>query len=315
MVVFFGSPDFAVPTLHRLISSPYRPGLVITQPDRPAGRGKTPVPTAVKKAAAEQGIPVKTVTSLKGSDIQDYLGTLDPDFFVVAAFGLIFPREILDMPAKGCVNLHASLLPAYRGASPVNMAVLNGDMFTGVSTMKMEMELDAGPVYMQRVVTIQPDETAGSLFERLSEAGAGLTQRTLEKIDRENLQPVPQPEEGVSYALLLKKSDGLVDWGRSSLEIYNHIRGMNPWPGSYTYFRGKMIKLHRSEPLDIIRRETRPGEILEISGGRLVVSCGTGALNIRRIQAEGKRPLETEEFLRGFEMKEGQRFTDRRKDK
>ncbi|MBD3179146.1 MAG: methionyl-tRNA formyltransferase [Candidatus Latescibacteria bacterium] len=313
MVVFFGSPDFAVPALRRLTSTDYRPELVVTQPDRPAGRGRNPTPTAVKKAAIENDIPVRTIKSFKDEDIVEFLQTLNPDFFAVAAFGLIFPQRVLDIPGKGCINLHASLLPAYRGASPVNAAILNGDPFSGVSTMEMEKELDAGPVYMQRILPVNPDETAGSLFARLAESGADLLVETLHSIDHEGLAPVPQPEEGVSYAPMLKKSDGLIDWNRSAPEIYNHIRGMNPWPGSYSYLRGRMVKIHSGFPLDLIKRECRPGEVLEASGDRLEVCCGTGAIRIEEIQLEGKKAMETGQFLCGFDMNPGEIFTGSRK--
>ena len=312
MVVFFGSPDFAVPALLRLISSDYRPGLVVTQPDRPSGRGRKPSPTAVKRAAQDNGITVKEVKNFKDNDTVEYLRSLNPDFFAVAAFGLIFPQRVLDIPEKGCVNLHASLLPAYRGASPVNAAVFSGDLFSGVTTMEMEKELDAGPVYMQRIVPIPPDETAGGLFVRLADSGADLLLETLEKIDREGIIPVPQPAEGVSYAPMLNKKDGLIDWNRTAPEIYNHIRGMNPWPGAFTYFENKMIKIHRAFPLDLLKRDFSPGEILEASGSRLTVCCGAGALRIDRIQLEGKSSLDTEEFLNGFEIKPGDSFSGMR---
>jgi len=312
MVVFFGSPDFAVPALLRLISSDYRPGLVVTQPDRPSGRGKNLSSTAVKGAAQDNGIPVKEVKNFKDNGTVDYLRSLSPDFFAVAAFGLIFPQRVLDIPEKGCVNLHASLLPAYRGASPVNAAVLSGDLFSGVTTMEMEKELDAGPVYMQRIVSIPPDETAGGLFARLADAGADLLLETLEKIDRESIIPVPQPSEGVSYAPMLKKKDGLINWNRPADDIYNHIRGMNPWPGAFTCFENKMIKIHRSFPLDLLKRDFSPGEILEASGSRLTVCCGTGTLRIDRIQLEGRSSLGTEEFLNGFEINPGDSFSGMR---
>jgi len=309
MVVFFGSPDFAVPALLRLISSDYRPGLVVTQPDRPSGRGRKPAPTAVKRAALDNGVPVKEIKNFKDDGTVEYLRSLSSDFFAVAAFGLIFPQKVLEIPKKGCINLHGSLLPAYRGASPVNAAILNGDLFSGVTTMEMEKDLDAGPVYMQRMVSIPPDETAGGLFARLADAGADLLLETLEKIEQEDLVPVPQPAEGISYAPMLKKKDGLVDWNRPSIDIFNHIRGMTPWPGAFTYFGDKMVKIHRAFPLDLLKREFSPGEALEASGGRLVVCCGTGSLRIDRIQLEGKSILETEEFLNGFEINPGDSFS------
>jgi methionyl-tRNA formyltransferase len=180
--------------------------------------------------------------------------------------------------------------------------------------MEMEQKLDAGPVYLQRMVPISPDETAGTLFSNLAEAGAELLLETLRRIDGENISPVPQPVEGVSYAPMLKKSDGLIDWNRSSLELYNHVRGMNPWPGAYTFFGGRMIKIHRAFPLDLIERGSRPGEVLEAESGRLTVCCGRGVLRIERIQMEGRRALDAGEFLRGFSISPGERFSLARKE-
>lgn len=307
MVVFFGSPDFSVPALERLMSSDYRPSLVVTQPDRVSGRGKRLVSTPVKRLAQENDLPVRTISSLNDSDVKNDLLGLKPDFFVVVAFGLIFPESVLEIPSKGCVNLHASLLPSYRGASPINRAVANGDAFTGVTTIRMEKEVDAGPVYLQEVTGIEPEETAGELFDRLASAGASLLIDTLAGIDAGRIEPVPQREEGISFAPLLKKIDGLIPWDKDALKVYNHIRGMNPWPGSFSYFRGKYIKIKDAWPCDLIKRPDLPGTVLQ-SSDRLVVSCKIGALEIKKIQVEGRRPLEAEQFLRGFDMKRGERF-------
>jgi len=309
MIVFFGSPDFAVESLKKLIKTEYRPGLVVTQPDRPAGRGRKTVPTPVRVEADRAGIPVKIIGSFKEKGIVEQLESLRPDFFVVAAFGLIFPDRVLAIPSRECLNLHASLLPAYRGASPINAAVTNGDSFTGVSTMRMVAELDAGPVFLQRVIPIDPMETAGELFVRLAEQGARLLLDTMRGIVRSGLRCREQGEEGVTFAPMLKKADGLIPWRRSALEVHNHIRGMNPWPGSFTFYRGSYIKIHRTEPIDLILREERAGTVLESSGRNLLVACGRGAVRINRLQAEGKKPLGAEEFLRGFEIRRGGLFT------
>lgn len=313
MVVFFGSPDFAVPSLKKLSQTEYRPALIVTQPDKPSGRGRRTLPTPVRAAAEELGIPFRTAGTLKDGEIEGELARLKPDFFVVAAFGLIFPGNLLDMPEKGCINLHGSLLPSYRGASPVNMAVKNGDLFTGVTTMEMVKEVDAGPLYLQDIVPIGPLETAGEVFDKLAGVGAGLLIDTLRAIDREGIKPVPQQPEGISYAPMMKKSDGLIPWELDSVSVHNHIRGMNPWPGSFTYYSGRYIKVLHAEPADLLRREERPGTVVRSEGTLLKVACGRGTLRVIRLQVEGRRPQDTEDFLRGFDIDPGSSFSNSKK--
>ena len=309
MVVFFGSPDFSVPTLERLVRSNYRPSLVVTQPDRVAGRGKKVVSTPVRLVAEKNNIPVKVISSFKSSEITDYLIKLKPDFFVVVAFGLIFPRRVLDIPSRGSINVHASLLPAYRGASPINSAIVNGEAFTGVTIMEMAEKVDAGPVYFQEVVAIDPGETAGDLFSRLADTGASLLIKTLVEIDFDKAKTVNQPETGISFAPMLKKIDGLIPWEKDAISVHNHIRGMNPWPGSFSYLKGKFIKIQNAWPCDLIKRTELPGTILQASNSSLIVACGIGSLRIKRLQVEGKRSLEAESFLRGFDMRVGEKFS------
>jgi methionyl-tRNA formyltransferase len=304
-VVFFGSPDFAVPSLLALESSAFEPVIVVTQPDRPAGRGKRLMPTAVRRAAGEKGLPVTVVESFRDENVRGCIASLDVDYFVVVAFGLIFPASLLRIARKGNINVHASLLPAYRGASPVNAAIVHGEAFTGVTTMEMVPSLDAGPIHLQRMVPIDCLENAGELSERLSTHGAALLLETLERIETGTYTPVPQPDEGVSTAPRLTKQDGLVPWGGSAIEVHNHIRGMNPWPGSYTYYRGRYLKVHRAVPLDLIRRGESPGTILSAGDEGVVVACGSGAVTLKRLQCEGKRPLDAGELLRGFALERG----------
>ncbi len=304
-VVFFGSPDFAVPSLLALETSAFETVVVVTQPDRPAGRGKRLMPTAVRRAAEERGLPVTVVESFRDEDVRDHIASLDVDYFVVVAFGLIFPASLLRVARKGNINVHASLLPAYRGASPVNAAIVHGEAFTGVTTMEMVRSLDAGPIHLQRIVPIDPLESAGELSERLSNLGAALLLETLERIETGACTPVPQPEDGVSMAPRLTKRDGLVPWGGSAVDVHNHIRGMNPWPGSYTYYGGSYLKIHRAVPLDLIRRGEQPGTILSAGDEGVVVVCGSGALTLKRLQCEGRRPLDAGEFLRGFTLERG----------
>jgi len=304
-VIFFGSPDFAVPSLKALYGSTYRPELVVTQPDRPAGRGRKSSPTAVRKAAEELGLPVMVMKSFKDEGAFDILAGLEPDLFIVAAFGLIFPKKALELPAVSCVNVHASLLPRWRGASPINMAIAAGDAETGISIMRMVKSLDAGPVYAQKTVSVGSMDTAGDLFERLAEEGGPLLVGTLDRITGEGLEPVEQPEEGVTFAPLLEKRDGLIDWNKEALSVHNHIRGMNPWPGSHTRAGGRLIKVHRSEPCEAQAGDAKPGRVLKASGGIIEVACASGAVRLTILQAEGRKILPAEEFLRGSSLEEG----------
>ncbi len=304
-LVFFGSPAFALPSLEALVASELTPALVVTQPDRPAGRGKKVIPTPVREFADAKEIPVKIIGSFREAGALDALRAAAPDFFVVVSFGRILPKEALGVAKKGNINLHASLLPRYRGASPIVGAIVNGDSFTGVTTMEMAEALDAGPIYLQKVVGVDPMENAGRLSERLAAAGAPLLVETLRRIAREGLRPTPQPEEGIVKSPLLRKEDGLIPWEKDALAVHNHIRGMNPWPGSFCWHRGAYLKVHEAEPRDLVPREAPPGVVLEAQGDTIVVSCGRGAVRLLTLQAEGKRALAASEFLRGFALERG----------
>ncbi len=305
-VVFFGSPDFAIPALDALITSEFKPRLVVTQPDRPAGRGKKMTATPVRELAEARGIPVLILESFRAEGALERLREASPDFFVVVSFGKILPREALGIARKGNVNLHASLLPAYRGASPINRAVVNGDAWTGVATMEMLPALDAGPVYLERMVAVDPLENAGALATRLAPIGAALVLETLRSISREGLRPVPQPAEGASTAPLLRKEDGLIPWEKDAIAVHNHIRGMNPWPGSFTYCRGVYLKVLEARPHDLVRRDAPPGSIIEAACDAITVSCGRGSVRLVTLQAEGKCALEAAPFLRGFPLAKGE---------
>jgi methionyl-tRNA formyltransferase len=236
----------------------------------------------------------------------DRLRSLEPDFSVVVAFGLIFPVSVLGIPARGSINLHASLLPSYRGASPVNGAIVGGELFTGITTMEMVKALDAGPIYLQRTVPIDPMENAGELSDRLAAEGAPLLVETLKGIEAGMIESVPQPEQDVPSAPKLGKRDGLIPWDRDSIAVHNHIRGMNPWPGSFTYHRGRYIKVHRAQPWDCIPHDHRPGRILVCEGEHIIIACGSGAVRLVRLQSEGKRPLDAAPFLRGYPLEAGE---------
>jgi len=305
-VVFFGSPEFAVPSLATLAEDPvFRPVLAVTQPDRPVGRGRKHRPTAVRSAAEGMGIPVMTLESFDDGDAVGRLESTGAEVFVVAAFGLIFPRRVLAIPSIDCINVHASLLPAWRGASPVNMSLAAGDLFTGVSIMRMVKALDSGPVYAQRAVPIGPFDDAGKLSNDLASAGAELLLSTLDRVCTGGLEPVEQREEGVSYAPLLKKGDGAVPWRKDAVSVHNHIRGMNPWPGSHTMHRCGRLKIHRAEPVDMIDRGARAGTVLRADCDSLEVACGRGTVRLLEVQAEGRKQMPCEEFLRGTDLREG----------
>jgi methionyl-tRNA formyltransferase len=304
-VVFFGSPAFAVPSLEALIASEFKPVLVVTQPDRPAGRGKKVVSTPVRELAGRREIPVRTLDRFSGADVIGELRALEPDFFVVVSFGVIFPATALAVAKSGNINLHASLLPAFRGASPINHAIASGSPFTGVTTMEMAEALDAGPMYAQRVVPIGPKENAGELSERLASEGAEVLLETLERIRRDGLRPVPQPDAGMTRAPLLRKEDGLIPWEKDAVAVHNHIRGMNPWPGSFTFYRDVYLKVHEAEPVDLIPRTGAPGRILEANAEGVLVVCGRGAVRLKRLQGEGKRVLDAATFLHGFALEKG----------
>jgi methionyl-tRNA formyltransferase len=304
-VVFFGSPDFAVPSLLALETSSFKPILVVSQPDRPSGRGRHLMPTPVRRAAEQRGLPVSVVESFRDEEKKRDMMSLDADFFVVVAFGLIFPSPLLRVARKGNINLHASLLPAYRGASPVNAAVVHGDAFTGVTTMEMVASIDAGPIYLQRVVPIDPLENAGELLERLATHGADLLLETLRGIEEGTCTAVPQPEAGASAAPRLSKRDGLVPWGLNAIDVHNHIRGMNPWPGSFTRYRGSYLKIHRAAPHDLVQHGEPPGTILRTGPDGIIVACRTGSVTLLRLQHEGKRPLDAGAFIRGSALDEG----------
>jgi methionyl-tRNA formyltransferase len=307
-VVFFGAPAFATCSLEALIASEFRPILVVTHPDKPAGRGKKLTPTPVRELAERHGIAVKILESFRSGGVIEELRSLEPDFFVVVSFGKIFPRDALAVARKGNINLHASLLPAFRGASPINHAIVSGASFTGITTMEMTEALDSGPIYLQKVVAIGSMENAGELSQRLAAEGAPVLVDTLMRISRSGLRPVPQPAEGVSRAPLLRKEDGVIPWERDAVGVHNHVRGMNPWPGSFTFYHGAYLKVHEAEPADLVPRNAPPGRILGVDTDTILVACGRGAVRLTKLQAEGKRVLGAAQFLRGFPLKEGELF-------
>lgn len=296
-LVFMGTPDFSVPVLDALIQAGHEIICVYCQPPRPAGRGKKDRPTPVHSRAEALGLPVRHPTSLKSDDEQAAFAALGADAAVVVAYGLLLPSAILDAPTRGCLNIHASLLPRWRGAAPIHRAIMAGDTETGVCIMQMEEGLDTGPVLLRRATPIGPEETTAQLHDRLSKMGAELIVDTLEQID--TLVPEPQPEDGVTYAHKIDKSEARVDWARPAVEVDQLIRGLSPFPGAWTMHGEERLKLLSSRVVDGVGQ---PGEVLD---DHLRVACGDGAVELLRLQRAGKGAQDRETFLRGHPIPKG----------
>jgi methionyl-tRNA formyltransferase len=307
-IIFFGTPEFAVPTLAALVAAGRVPVRVVTQPARPAGRGQRPQDPPVARWAREQGLPVSQPERVRDAAFLEDLATLDPDIAMVVAFGQIFPRALLDLPRLGCINLHASLLPRWRGASPIQAALAAGDARTGVSTMRMEAGLDTGPVLLEEATEIGPQETAGELSRRLAEAGGRLMVRTLQELEGGAIVARPQSPEGATYAPRLTRDSGRVDWSLTALEVHHRLRAYTPWPGLTAELRGAPLKISAAEVLEGTA-EGAPGTYLGLRDGRLAVVCGGGILGIGELQRPGKRVLRAADFANGERLQAGERFS------
>ncbi|MCC8065739.1 MAG: methionyl-tRNA formyltransferase [Clostridiales bacterium] len=311
-VVFMGTPDFAVGTLQALIcSEKYQVQAVFSQPDKPKGRSRTLQMTPVKTVAVEAGIPVYQPVKIREPKWLEVLEELRPDVIVVVAFGQIIPRTILDLPEYGCINVHASLLPKYRGAAPIQWAVINGERESGVTTMRMDAGLDTGDMILKATVPLAKDETGGSLFDKLSEVGAKLLLETLDALENGTAEFEKQPEESpTAYAAMLKKEDGCIDWTKDAHEIECLIRGLDPWPSAWTHFGGKLLKIWKAEVAESAKRiEAAPGTICRVTKNSLYVNTGDGVLSVLELQPEGKKRMPVDAFLRGYPVNEGESFT------
>ncbi len=298
-LVFMGTPDFALPTLAALIGAGHDIAAVYTQPPRPAGRGRQPRPSPVQRAAEAHGIAVHAPASLKSAEAQAAFAAHGADAAVVVAYGLILPQAVLDAPRLGCFNLHASLLPRWRGAAPIQRAIMAGDAESGVTVMRMEAGLDTGPMLAASRVAICPDMTAGALHDRLAEIGAGLMVETLADLAAGRIEAVPQPEDGVTYAAKIDKAEARLDWRRPAAELARLVRGLNPFPGAWFEADGQRVKLHAAEAVE---GDGAPGTLLDDG---LTVACGDGALRLTSMQRAGKGVMDAAEFLRGFPLPKG----------
>ncbi len=303
--LFAGTPEFAARCLARLLESGHEVCGVLTQPDRPAGRGLAPAASAVKRLAADRGLRVLQPATLKDERVRDELEGLRLEAIVTAAFGLIFPQSALDVPTRGAINIHASLLPRWRGAAPIQRALLAGDDRTGVSIMRMDAGLDTGPVLLQEVIPITAGDTAGTLTERLAGLGGELVVRVLDALQTGDLVATPQPTEGVTYAHKLDKHEFRVDWRESAAMADRRVRAFNPSPGAGARLRGTDLKIWRGA---VASGKGEPGEVLGADAGGLRVACGEGALLATELQRPGGKRLRAGEFLRGFPLSAGERF-------
>ena len=307
-IVFMGTPDFAVPTLEALYQSRHEVAAVVTQPDKPKGRGKAMAMPPVKEKALEYGIPVyQPVRVRKDEAFFEELTKIQPDVIVVIAFGQILPERILNLPKYGCINIHASLLPKYRGAAPIQWAVINGDEVSGVTTMQMDVGLDTGDILDTVEVRLDPKETGGSLFDRLSLAGGKLILSTLEKAEAGILHPVKQDEAEATHVTMLDKSMGQIDWSMDAAVIERLIRGLNPWPSAYTFYNGKTLKIWDADVLEeAVPTDAVPGQVLQADKHGFTVAAGEGILKINELQLEGKKRMAADALLRGFTITPGE---------
>ncbi len=309
-LVFCGTPRFAVPTLEMLVEAGYSVPLVITQPDRPRGRGMEVAVSPVKEATTRLGLAIAQPAAIKNNaEFREQLATLHPDAIIVVGYGRIIPQWMIDLPRFGNLNLHASLLPQFRGAAPIQWAIASGESVTGVTTMRIDAGLDTGDILMQREIPIALEDTTETLGPRLADLGADLMVRTLRGLEISEIRPTPQDHSQATLAPILKKEDGRMDFTRSANELFNRLRGFQPWPGAFTTFKGKTLQVHRAQPAQQALKLT-PGEIIA-AGSRLLAGCGKNnkdadtTLELVEIQLEGKRRMTAQEFINGYRPQSG----------
>jgi methionyl-tRNA formyltransferase len=295
-IVFAGTPDFSVPALEALNAAGHSLLAVYTQPDRPSGRGRTVMPSPIKRRALELGLSIEQPATLKSEEAVLRLTDYAPDLMVVVAYGLILPQPVLDVPGLGCLNIHASLLPRWRGAAPIQRAILAGDTRTGITIMKMDAGLDTGPVLLVRATEIGASESCGSLHDRLAVLGAEAIVTAIEEWRAGRVAPTPQPDEGVTYAAKIRKEEALIDWAQSAVEISRQVRAFNPWPVAETRWRGQQLRIWAAQAWP---GETggEPGQVIEARNGRILVATGSGSLQLGQLQLAGRKITTAAEFL------------------
>jgi methionyl-tRNA formyltransferase len=312
-IVFCGTPEFAVPTLRGLLANPeFTVEAAVTQPDRPRGRGQRVSASPVKEVAAEAGVQIYQPESVKSDAAHDFFAQIKPDAAVIIAYGQIIPRRLLEIPRLGWMNLHGSLLPKYRGAAPIAWAIINGESKTGLTTMRLDPGLDTGPILMQREIEMGSDETAPDLARRMAQLGAPLVAESLMKLERGEIVPVPQDATQASYAPMLTKEHGRIDWSQTAGAIYNRIRGLAPWPGAFTTFRGRLCHVwgRPSAPVTTAGAAIAQDAGTLIAGDAIIeVICGKGTrLRLEAVQVEGRKRISAREFAHGARLSSGERF-------
>lgn len=303
-VIFMGTPDFSVGTLEALIEAGHEVVLAVTQPDKPKGRGKEMQFTPVKETALKHGIPVYQPEKIREPQCVRELQSYHADVMVVVAFGQILPKEILQMTPRGCINVHASLLPKYRGAAPIQWSVIDGEKVTGVTTMQMDEGLDTGDMLLKTEVPVEPDETGGSLHDKLAAAGAKLCVETLKALEENTVTPEKQGETTTAYAKMLDKKLGNIDWEKDAAEIERLVRGLDPWPSAYTMWDGRVMKIWKASVLNE-STEAEPGTVIKVEKDAFTVQTGNGCLKVLALQIPGKKRMDTAAFLRGCQIQEG----------
>lgn len=306
-LIFMGSAAFAVPSLDALTRGPHEILEVVTQPDKPAGRGMRTHACVVAEFARSRGISLYQPKSVKVPEAIEHIGQMKPDLIVVVAYGKILPKALLEIPPHGCVNVHASLLPRYRGAAPINWAIVNGESETGVTTQRIVEELDAGDILLSVKTKIDEAETADGLYDRLALMGADLLLETVDGIEKGTLKPIPQDPSQATFAPIIKKGDGHIDWSMSASSIYDRIRGFKPWPGSFSFLDGKQLKVIEAAPAEMPASD-EPGTIVECDK-HLAVACGDGVLYLLEVQPEGRKSMPASDFLRGHRVQRGAKLT------
>ena len=312
-VIFMGTPEFAVPTLSALLNSEYSVVGVVTQPDRPRGRGKSVTPSPIKALAQSHQVPILQPEKIKRPEFLSALEAWQADVIVVAAFGRILPKVILDLPPRGCLNVHSSLLPQYRGAAPIQWALINGDAETGVTIMLMDEGMDTGPILSQEKVTIEPEDTAKELSDRLAHVGGELLLETLRRWEGQEISPRRQDGEKGSLAPMLRKEDGAISWEQPATVIHNRIRGLSPWPGAYTFFQQDRLSVWKAIPYmesDETSSEAVPGTIVKLEKDEIKIKTGKGLLVITELQMAGRKRMGVKQFLSGYRLMEGERLAD-----
>lgn len=307
-IIFMGTPDFSVPTLDAIKKDGNEIVLVVTQPDKKKGRKGILTPPPVKEWAVKNNISIFQPVKLREKQNIEELEKYEVDVIVVAAFGQILPKEVLDMPKYGCINVHASLLPKYRGASPIQWAILNGDDETGVTTMQMDIGLDDGDILLQKKVPISSEDTGGSLFDKLSKVGADLLVETLHRIEKNDIVRIPQDDEKATHVGLIKKDFGILSFDEENKYILNKIRALNPWPSAFTFYKDKMVKIWKAKSVSFNNKGYEYGDLVVENKDELLVVTRNGAISILELQEEGKKRIKAADFLRGHKIEKGDKF-------